>query len=163
MKSSSSNVRSSRIGSLRAFSLVEVTLALGIASFGLVAAVGLIPVGLTTMRDAMDDTAQSMISHRISSEAALTPFAELDAKYDGANLYFDDEGQLQDREGDFTRYRVTTSVEDIVFPGSQMASAQGLALASNVKVIEVEVRTSSVDGAENETSGTFSIPVAAGS
>ncbi len=85
--------------SLRAFSLVEVTLALGIASFGLVAAVGLIPVGLTTMRDAMDDTAQSMISHRISSEAALTPFAELDAKYDGANLYFDDEGQLQDREG----------------------------------------------------------------
>ncbi len=146
----------------RAFSLVEVTLALGIAAFGLVAAVGLIPVGLSTMRDAMDDTAQSMISDRIAGEAALTSFEDLAAKYDsGTTLYFDDEGQLQDREETFTRYRVKTALRDIVYPGSNQAPTG--ALAQNAKVIDVTVQTSTIEGAANEQKRFFSIPVAAGS
>ncbi len=162
MKSSSSKFSIARVASCRAFSLVEVTLALGIAAFGLVAAVGLIPVGLTTMRNAMDDTAQSMISHRISSEASLTPFADLQQKYGNAKLYFDDEGQQQDREGNFTRYRVTTSVKNVSYPGSASAPSEA-PLAANVKVIDVEVVTAAAPGAEAEGRSVFSIPVAAGS
>ena len=46
----------------RAFSLVEVALALGIIAFALVAVVGMIPTGLQASRDAVDFTRTSMIA-----------------------------------------------------------------------------------------------------
>lgn len=154
--------RRARRRGVRAFSLVEVTLALGIAAFGLVAAVGLIPVGLTTMRDAMDDTARSMISDRIAGEAALTSFDNLDAKYGGGQtLYFDDEGQRQDQEELFTRYRVTTRVVAIKYPGSDRAPTEA-PLADNAKLIEVTVVTTGEQNSPARPKQVFSIPVAAG-
>lgn len=42
--------------SLRAFSLIEVTLALGIISFALVAVMALLPTGLNTQRQAVDQS-----------------------------------------------------------------------------------------------------------
>lgn len=47
-----------KTGKLRdAFSLIEVTMALGIASFGLLAIGGLLPVGLGSMKDSRDEAA----------------------------------------------------------------------------------------------------------
>ena len=45
-----------------AFSMVEVTLALGIVAFALLAIFGLLPVGLTASRNAADDTRTSMVA-----------------------------------------------------------------------------------------------------
>lgn len=42
------------------FSLVEVTLALGISSFALLAVVGLLPVGLAQMRDSREETSAAL-------------------------------------------------------------------------------------------------------
>ncbi len=45
----------------RAFSLIEVVLALGIVSFALVAILGLMSVGLDSSRDSIDDTAVALL------------------------------------------------------------------------------------------------------
>jgi uncharacterized protein (TIGR02598 family) len=59
---------------VRAFSLVEVTLAIGIIAFALLGIFALIPVGLNSSREAIDDTSTSLITQdiysRIRSEVA---------------------------------------------------------------------------------------------
>src|SRR4051794_32386034 len=63
-----------------AFSLVEVVLALGICSFAMIAIVGMIPMGLTTFRSAMNTTAQSQIVQRIAGDLLLSEYQNLDSK-----------------------------------------------------------------------------------
>ena len=55
-------------GSRRGFSLIEVTVALGILSFAMVGIIGLMPVGLGTMRDAIDESTTSLIARRLIGE-----------------------------------------------------------------------------------------------
>jgi uncharacterized protein (TIGR02598 family) len=45
-----------------AFSLIEVTLAIGVIAFALIAVVGLIPIGIQSSKDAADDTRASAIA-----------------------------------------------------------------------------------------------------
>jgi uncharacterized protein (TIGR02598 family) len=56
------------------FSLVEVTLALGLVSFSMVGLVGMLPVGLSNARAAMEVQTQARITQRIAAELQLTPF-----------------------------------------------------------------------------------------
>jgi type II secretory pathway pseudopilin PulG len=70
---------------LHAFSLVELTLALGIAAFCMIAVFGLVPVGVQTNRNATSQTAatnilSSVVSDiRASPKGGVSPF--LTAKY----------------------------------------------------------------------------------
>jgi uncharacterized protein (TIGR02598 family) len=52
---------------IKAFSLVEVTLALGIVAFGLVSIVGLVPVGLNAAKSAVDSTKTCLIAQDVST------------------------------------------------------------------------------------------------
>ncbi len=56
-----------------AFSLVEVTLALGIAAFCLIAVFGLIPVGVQTNRNATSQTAATNIMAAVIADLRATP------------------------------------------------------------------------------------------
>ena len=56
------------INSQAAFSLVEVTLALGIAAFCLMAVFGLVPVGVQTNRNATSQTAATNILSSVVSD-----------------------------------------------------------------------------------------------
>lgn len=56
-----------------AFSLVEVTLALGIAAFCLIAVFGLMPVGVQTNRNASSQTAATNIIAAIVADLRATP------------------------------------------------------------------------------------------
>jgi uncharacterized protein (TIGR02598 family) len=58
----------------RAFTLVEVAMALGIFAFGIIGIVGLLPVGLTAFRDSKAKAVQAMISQQRISELMQTPF-----------------------------------------------------------------------------------------
>jgi uncharacterized protein (TIGR02598 family) len=58
---------------IAAFSLVEVTLALGIAAFCLIAVIGLIPVGVQTNRNATSQTAATNIMAAVVSDLRATP------------------------------------------------------------------------------------------
>jgi uncharacterized protein (TIGR02598 family) len=59
--------------STSAFSLVEVTLALGIAAFCLIAVFGLMPVGVQTNRNATSQTAATNILSSVVSDIRASP------------------------------------------------------------------------------------------
>ena len=83
-----------------AFSLVEVTLALGIAAFCLIAVFGLIPVGVQTNRNATSQTAATNIAAlvvadlRAAQTASNSPLFCIDlGNRTPRRLYFDSQGQ----------------------------------------------------------------------
>ena len=59
------------------FSLIEVTIALGVVSFALIALFGLLPTGLTTFRSSIDRSVASQIAQNIISQARQTEFSSL--------------------------------------------------------------------------------------
>lgn len=59
--------------STSAFSLVELTLALGIAAFCLIAVFGLVPVGVQTNRDATSETTATNILSSVVSDLRASP------------------------------------------------------------------------------------------
>ena len=61
----------------RGFSLVEVTIATGIASFGIITLLGLLPAGMNMFRDAMNVTISSQIAQRLIREAVQTDYDSL--------------------------------------------------------------------------------------
>src|SRR3954451_24442826 len=63
-------MRSHNILTNRAFSLVEVVLALGVVSFAIVAILGVIPVGLRTGHSAQDQTRSAQIAQDILASLA---------------------------------------------------------------------------------------------
>src|SRR6476661_5375358 len=60
---------------IHAFSLVEVTLALGIAAFCLIAVFGLVPVGVLTNRNATSQTRATNIMTAVVADLRATPKA----------------------------------------------------------------------------------------
>ncbi|MCE9612460.1 MAG: Verru_Chthon cassette protein B [Chthoniobacter sp.] len=76
---------------VRGFSLIEVVLCIGIVAFAFLAIFGMLPVGLSTFRQAMDNTVGSQIVQRLVGEAQQTDFPTLIAT--SVTLrYFDDQG-----------------------------------------------------------------------
>ena len=81
-------------GGASAFSLVEVTFALGIMSFALVGLLGLLPVGVSTFHSATDSSTGTQIAQRLINEAQQTDFDQLVASAPTPLTfrYFDDQG-----------------------------------------------------------------------
>ncbi len=67
----------SRMSRTRAFSLVEVAMALGIVSFVLLALLGLFSVGFNAGKDSQLDTLQASIAHRTLSVLRTVDFDTL--------------------------------------------------------------------------------------
>lgn len=103
------------------FSLVEVTLALGIAAFCLLALFGLLPLGLQANQNSISQTAAaSVLSSVIADLRATSKTSLTSSQYDitfgvTKSLYFDGEGRtVTPTDPSATpRYRVTIS-----FPAS---------------------------------------------
>jgi hypothetical protein len=82
-----------------AFSLIEVTLALGIAAFCLLAVFGLMPVGVQTNRNATSQTRATNIMAAVVSDLRATPKTntwslQFVVRFgSSATLYFDKEGR----------------------------------------------------------------------
>ena len=118
----------------RAFSLVEVTIALAIVTFAVVSVMGLLPTGLTTMRTATDQTTVAQIAREISAEVLLTPFGELDSYISAhGTRYFDSEGGRTDDPAAY--FRIETSLAASEFPGS----AASVNLSSNVRCVRIKI------------------------
>ena len=66
--------------STRGFSLIEVTIALGIATFCLVALFALLPIGLNTNRDTIEQTVATSIAANIASDIRASLQAQAEAK-----------------------------------------------------------------------------------
>jgi uncharacterized protein (TIGR02598 family) len=77
----------------RAFSLLEVILAIGLVTFSGLVIFALLPVGLSSLRDAGRQIVETEIFRTIGAEAAATAYSQLD-DYQASRfpLYFDNEG-----------------------------------------------------------------------
>jgi uncharacterized protein (TIGR02598 family) len=102
-----------------AFSLVEVTLALGVGAFCLIAVFGLMPVGVQTNRNATSQTAATNIMAAVVSDLRATPTASTTSSQfaitfgTAKTLYFDGAGQFTTTLGANSRYQL-----NITFPAS---------------------------------------------
>ncbi|MEM9017982.1 MAG: Verru_Chthon cassette protein B [Verrucomicrobiota bacterium] len=80
-----------------AFSLVEVTIAMAIAAVALVSLIGLLPQGMSTMREAGDEAIEARIHQQVLNELQMTPFGgpSLDGlkRYRGLEIFYDDQGE----------------------------------------------------------------------
>ncbi len=120
-----------------AFSLVEVTLAIGIVSFVVVSILGTFSVGLTTIHDAKNDMSHAQIVAQISSTVLQTPFDQVDAYASAGPYYYDQTGrQLTSVTG------ALYSVKLVVVPGGT-ATYPGAAstLSSSAKTVQITVST----------------------
>ena len=60
-----------------AFSLIEVTLAIGIVGFAFTTILGLLPAGLSNFRKAMDTEVEAQIVQQVTNEAMQADFDQL--------------------------------------------------------------------------------------
>jgi uncharacterized protein (TIGR02598 family) len=105
-----------------AFSLVEVTLALGIAAFCLIAVFGLMPVGVQTNRNATSQTAATNILSSVVSDIRASPKGHTNSAQYGirrskgntTTVYFDGQGQFTTSLGANSRYRLYVKIYPIV-------------------------------------------------
>lgn len=129
--------------SFRGFTLVEITLCLGLVSFALVSTLGLLPAGLTTLRSSMNQTVEAQILQSIASRAVISSFTNVIA----STLYFDDEG-LPVAAGDVAYYTADLTPGATSFPGCTNAVALTNSL-KNVKVALVARPNPSAAGRTN--------------
>jgi uncharacterized protein (TIGR02598 family) len=89
-----------KLSAAAAFSLVEVTLALGIAAFCLIAVFGLVPVAVMTNRNATSQTRATNIMASVVADLRATPNSNTTSTQFGITfgnckrLYFNSEGQV---------------------------------------------------------------------
>ena len=100
MKTAASNRQSAapRKGD-SAFTLIECAIAVGLTAFALVGLLSLLPLGMTTFRNAIDISVGSQIFQRVVTDAEQTDFDALLKQADAASefyvlptRYFDDQG-----------------------------------------------------------------------
>lgn len=102
------------------FSLVEVMIATGIITFSVVAVLGVLPVGLTTLRQSMEQTVESQIIRGLAAQSVLSEFSTLSQQ---TNFYYDEEGQALPRSMTNDAYYVArVSPQVPVFPQSGQSS-----------------------------------------
>lgn len=102
-----------RKASIFGFSLVEVTLAMGIIAVSLLSLIGLLPAGLGVLRESMEATIHAQIVQRIASGLSSADFDKLE---DG-EMSFDQEGQRVLTQGAAALYRVKIQGADPSLPG----------------------------------------------
>jgi uncharacterized protein (TIGR02598 family) len=98
------------------FSLIEVTLALGVAAFCLIAVFGLLPIGVQTNRNATSQTAATSVMAAVIADLRATPtFNTTSTQFGitfGTNpppLYFDGTGQFTTSLGTNSRYQLNVT------------------------------------------------------
>lgn len=102
---------------LRAFTLVEVMMALGMVTFGLVSLFGLIAMGLDSVRGAISTTVQANISQAVVNDAQVKPYS---AGYT-ATRYFNAEGEPVGSSDPGVIYTAQVDAETLALPTGNSA------------------------------------------
>jgi uncharacterized protein (TIGR02598 family) len=132
---SSKNLSTSR----RAFTLVEVTLALGIASVAILSMLALMPVGLATMKDATDSAGRAQILTHVASVLRATPYGDLPAYVDShstVSLLFDRSGRPVSSPG-AASFGASLSSPSVPYPGAPLdMTNSALAVAVRIALLK---------------------------
>jgi uncharacterized protein (TIGR02598 family) len=124
----------------RAFTLVETIMAIGIVSFAMLPILGLMPVGLSNLRDAISLTAESQIVQALSNDILLTDYQKVVGRFGGdpeVRYYDDAGGQLAGASSPGRVFTVSVSLRDVSVPVdasvTPVASKCALIAITNVK------------------------------
>ena len=121
--------------SLRAFSLVEVVLALGLCAFALISLVGLLPVSLNTARDTVETTRRSKAVQQVVSELTQSRFTNV-SNLSTKEWGFDYEGIATNISGAGPLYfTIKAQVGDATLPQASIST-------SSPSLIRVKLLTS---------------------
>lgn len=132
-----------------AFTLVEIMIATGLITFSVIAVLGVLPVGLTSLRQSMNQTVEAQIVRSIAAQAVTTSFTNL-----ARTSYYEIDGQLLDSSNG-AYYTATITTAPSVFPGSQQSTTITDSLVSlNIELIARQ------NPAAVGTTNTYSIQVA---
>ena len=135
------------------FSLIESVLALGVATFAVMAVAGAISIGLNTLRSAMDQFLEARIIQKISADLKMTDFENIEAE----SILFDLDGFEVSSEND-AGYRAAISPPNqgvTAFPGASSSISQNLA------IVKVEIYRV-IPGRDGVLTATFPLAVARG-
>ena len=137
------------------FSLVEVTLALGLMSFAVTTVLALLPVGLSSIRQSIDETVRTQISQQIAADVLQAPFASVIDPI----RYYDNEGFPVERASDaiFTAKIQPTTVN---YPGSDRLNLTGNLLDRNLKNLKVTITTKATENLAAKFWPTYNILLA---
>lgn len=105
----------------RGFSLIEVTLALGVASVALITLLGMVPVGLNTFRSAIETTVRTDVTRRIVADMQQTPFSSINSSQ--SNYFFTDEGTPTSQGAANSVFKVNYTVSsNVSYPGGSSSA-----------------------------------------
>lgn len=106
-----------------AFTLIEITLALGVVTVAMVGMVGMLPVGMQVFRKAMDLTLETQMVQHVVGEANQLAFTDL-PKLESRQFYFDDSGNLVGKESSARQYAAKIQVNSSsAMPGAATGNA----------------------------------------
>lgn len=126
---------------------MEITIATGIAAFGLITLIALIPSGMTTFRDAMNVTVSSQIAQRLIKEAVQTDYDTLVNVSSGSTptagvpvikdrRYFTDEG-VELKPDDVAKAVFHAHIR--VMPGTGLPTVGGTTDNNSLATVTVQV------------------------
>ena len=149
------------MGRNRAFSLVEVVMAIGITSFALLGMVALLPIGLKSSHAAVDLMTEAQIVQYARNQLELTSFTNLPI-WSTNTLYFDNQG-LPTTNGDpeqiYTTTFAVTNVALVTNGGTVSApiliNTGPNSTSTNAMLVQVFIVNRTVAG----TSGTNIFPI----
>lgn len=105
---------------------MEVTLALGLTTFAVMAVVGLLPIGLGGLRQAAEDTVKAQIIKELDARLSMADSSALFEHLPGASApveaWFDNDGQLLAGSSASARFHVQALQAAPQFPGSTNAN-----------------------------------------
>lgn len=128
------------------FTLVEVTMAIGIISFALLTMIGLMPAGLGALRDSTQQSINAQILQQISSGLVVKSFESRTdfSAFGGTNLYFDEQAQPLTTSSK-ARYKAAITVQNPSLPGVTGDDVQNL--ASSLKRLGISITREDVPNA----------------
>lgn len=120
-----------RFARKQAFTLIEVTLAMGVASFAILSMLGVMVVGLNTLRDAIDTTVQAQISQQVVGALKQANFSTLSGG--SWQWMFDDRGVV-----------VKNDAAKLYSASAQVTNATLSGGTENVNLVKVVVTISNI-------------------
>jgi uncharacterized protein (TIGR02598 family) len=118
----------------KGFTLVEVTIAMGVVAFGFITILGLLPAGLKTFRSAMDSSVGAQIAQKVINDAQQKDFDALVANGIASTVrYFDDQGN---------ELGVSDKAKAIYHVNTRVVTATGMpgaASNSNLATITIQI------------------------
>jgi uncharacterized protein (TIGR02598 family) len=114
------------------FSLIEVTIALGVFAFAMIPIIGLVSSGMKSLRGSMDDGVRGEIVRKVVAEAGRVPYTDLSTAFNNRLFYFDDEGVQLDSA--FSNSAIFVASNSVANPPSLVTSDTNIAQLLRVTV-----------------------------